>query len=318
MSRNVGTERSQSTQRRDSVLRSLRTLRSIVVITVVLLVVGASPSAQMPSQPRPVFRSGTELVLVNVVVRDRSGAVVRGLSQGDFVITEDDKSQTVTSFDFEELDRADAVAPAPEPAVVLPKQAPARPPDGSRYDASGRASGDPGSGSDASGSAKASAERKIDMHGRRLIVLFFDLSSMQPEELTRAVKAAHDYVGEKLSPADLIAIASFSTSLSVDQDFTADRAALAQAIDAYGGANGQGFEDGSTGDPDGTPDNGAAFTPDDSEFNIFSTDRRLDALQTLADELAGIVIKIMAKTGAAAEAPLGEITDDDIDALFSE
>ena len=49
-----------------------------------------------------------------------------------------------------------------------------------------------------------------------------------------------------------------------------------------------GFEDGATGDPDDTPDNGTAFTADDTEFNIFNTDRRLDALQTLADELAGI------------------------------
>ncbi len=41
------------------------------------------------------------------------------------------------------------------------------------------------------------------MRGRRLIVLFFDLSSMQPEEVQRAVKAAHDYVDHKLAPADL-------------------------------------------------------------------------------------------------------------------
>jgi VWFA-related protein len=142
------------------------------------------------------------------------------------------------------------------------------------------------------GIAKVPAERsepaKVDMRGRRLIVLFFDLSSMQPEEVQRSVKAAHDYVDQKLSPADLIAVASFSTSLNVDQDFTADRALLSDAIDAYGGVGGQGFDDGATGDPDGTPDNGAAFTPDDTEFNIFNTDRRLDALQSLADQLSGI------------------------------
>src|SRR4029079_15504389 len=62
---------------------------------------------------------------------------------------------------------------------------------------------------------------------------------------------------------------------------------LAAAIDAYGGANSQGFEAGATPDDD-TADNGTAFTADDTEFNIFNTDRRLDALQTLADELAGI------------------------------
>jgi VWFA-related protein len=111
---------------------------------------------------------------------------------------------------------------------------------------------------------------------------------MQPEEIERAVKAAHDYVDQKLSPADLIAVASFSTSFRVDQDFTADRETLDTAIDAYGSASGQGFDEGMTGDPEGTADNGAAFTPDDTEFNIFNTDRRLDALQSLSDALAGI------------------------------
>jgi VWFA-related protein len=126
------------------------------------------------------------------------------------------------------------------------------------------------------------------MRGRRLIVLFFDLSSMQPEEVQRAVESAHEYIEKKLSPADLIAVASFSTSLQVDQDFTSDRDRLSQAIDAFGGLDAAGFEAGGTGDPEDTSDNGNAFTVDDTEFNIFNTDRRLDALQTLADELSGI------------------------------
>jgi VWFA-related protein len=276
MSHDVGTQKPRNTQRNGLALRVQRVLRLIVVIPIALLT--ASPRAQQaPGQSRqPVFRSGTELVLVNVVVRDKTGAVVRGLTQNDFSITEDDKPQTVTSFDFEELDRlsADATPSADTPPVLPPKP-----------------TSDASSANDAR-SAKALAERvpapKIDMHGRRLIVLFFDLSSMQPEELQRAVKAAHDYVDQKLSPADLIAVASFSTSLQVDQDFTADRARLADAIDAYGGANGAGFENGTTGDPEDTSDNGNAFTADDTEFNIFNTDRRLDALQTLSDELSGI------------------------------
>lgn len=238
-------------------------LRSAVALAVVLLA-APSPSAQTPAQPSPVFRAGTELVLVNVVVRDKSGAVVRGLTRDDFTVAEDDRPQTVTSFDLEELDRAEPAPAAPEPPTILSATARAKVP------------------------AEQPAATKIDMRGRRLIVLFFDLSSMQPEEAQRAVKAAHDYVDQKLSPADLIAVASFSTALSVDQDFTADRQQLAQAIDAFGGVGGQGFDAGTTGDADDTPDNGAAFTPDDTEFNIFNTDRRLDALQTLAGELAGI------------------------------
>ncbi len=239
--------------------RSLR----LVVVTVFLSV---TLRAQSPGQAQPVFRTGTELVTVNVVVRDKSGAVVRGLTQDDFIITEDDKPQQITSFDFEELDKVETPVTTPEQPIILPKQAPAR----------------------ADVVAAAPTAPKVDMHGRRLIVLFFDLSSMQPEEVTRAVKAAHDYVDTKLSPADLIAIVSFSTSLNVDQDFTADRDLLGSTIDSYGGANAGGFQDGTTGDSDGTADNGNAFVADDTEFNIFSTDRRLDALQSLADQLSGI------------------------------
>ena len=257
------------------------------MIVIVALFAAPSPRAQQ----RSVFRSGTELVLVNVVVRDKSGAVVRNLSRDDFTVTEDDKPQTITSFDFEELDApsppadkgvASAAQAAPSPAVT--DRAASATQTQSILSSPNRAGAD-------DRSAKASAERsapRVDMRGRRLIVLFFDLSSMQPEELERAVKAAHDYVEHKLSAADLIAVASFSTSLQVVQDFTADAEALGAAIDGFGSANAAGFDNGLTGDVDDTPDTGNAFTADDTEFNIFNTDRRLDALRTMADQLAGI------------------------------
>ena len=79
-------------------------LRFIVVVVTAAAFGEGAPRAQTPSPPTQVFRSGTELVLVNVVVRDKSGAVVRNLSRDDFSVTEDDKPQTITSFDFEQLD----------------------------------------------------------------------------------------------------------------------------------------------------------------------------------------------------------------------
>ena len=236
-----------------------------LITTLTLAAWTVMPRAQSGPPAGQVFRSGTELVLVNVVVRDRNGAVVRGLSRDDFSVAEDGKPQTITSFDFEEMDapqQAQEPAASDPPLLLAPPARPAAP-------------------------ASTPAAAKVDMHGRRLMVLFFDLSSMQPEEVERSVKAAHDYIDHRLSPADLIAVVSFSTTLRVDQDFTADRDRLAAAIDAYGGASGQGFEAGATPDDD-TADNGTAFTADDTEFNIFNTDRRLDALQMLADELAGI------------------------------
>lgn len=244
------------------------------VIAVGAILWSVSPRAQTSNQqpaPGRVFRSGTELVLVNVVVRDKTGKVVRDLKQDDFVVTEDDRPQTVTSFDFEELDKEEAPpATDPEKPVLERRLAPAR--------AAAAAQPVP--------QAPAPERPKVDMRGRRLIVLFFDMSSMQPEEVERAANAAHEYVDGKLSPADLIAVASFSTSLQVVQDFTADRETIGQVIDRVSGVDGQGFEEGATAETEAGGDD--AFTADDSEFHIFSTDRRLDALQTIADALSGI------------------------------
>ena len=49
----------------------------------------ASGQQPAPSQPPPVFRSGVNLVLVDVVVRDKTGAVVKGLTADDFELLED-------------------------------------------------------------------------------------------------------------------------------------------------------------------------------------------------------------------------------------
>ena len=51
----------------------------------------------------PAFRSGVNLVLVDVVVRDRSGAVVKGLTADDFELLEDGKPQQIVTFAYEEI-----------------------------------------------------------------------------------------------------------------------------------------------------------------------------------------------------------------------
>ena len=69
------------------------------------------------SQRRPTFKAGVELIYVNVVVRDGSGNIVRNLKKEDFTLVEDDKSQTITAFDFEEVP-SEAI-PATEPAAPV-------------------------------------------------------------------------------------------------------------------------------------------------------------------------------------------------------
>src|SRR6266699_2882235 len=88
------------------------TNRVLLAIVQLGVAAGASLVAQEPAQT-PSFRSGVSLALVDVVVRDRSGAVVTGLRGDDFELFEDGVRQQIVSFAFESIGRdAPAIAGA--------------------------------------------------------------------------------------------------------------------------------------------------------------------------------------------------------------
>ena len=55
------------------------------------------------AQQRPVFGRPRELISIDVVVRDKNGNVVRGLTAGDFELKEDGQAQQVANFTFQEI-----------------------------------------------------------------------------------------------------------------------------------------------------------------------------------------------------------------------
>jgi len=203
----------------------------------------------------------SDLVLVNVTVRDKNGNFIQRLNPGNFTILEDNKPQKILSFDTENVD----AAPALDVAQVKPL--------------AGEPSSQPAP-------APARANLAAQFKDRRLIVLFFDVSAMEPDEIDHAVTSAEHYVDTQMAPADLVSIVSLGSSLLVNQDFTADRVLLKKQLDAFSSGSGQGFEEGTTGTTEGTPDSGQPFTADDTEYNIFNTDRRLEALRSVAEKLA--------------------------------
>jgi VWFA-related protein len=233
-------------------------------------------------------KANVEIVLVNVVVRDKSGKIVRGLTKDDFTVLEDGKPQALSSFDFEQTD-TEALPPLVLQPTIM----------GAMKNGSAEA-------------ATAAPETNFIFHGRRVIVLFFDLSSMQPEEIERAVNSGIQFVEKQMTAADLVAVASLGSSIVVNQDFTSDREALRKAIAALNPVSGQGFENGSTGDTEGTADDSNSFSADDTEYNIFNTDRRLQAIESLADSMKDIQQKKsliyfsggMSKTGVENQAAL--------------
>jgi VWFA-related protein len=202
----------------------------------------------------------SDIVLTNVVVRDKkTGEVVRGLKASDFTILENGKQQTIASFDYQNVDEA---------AVLRENNT-----------VTGKATiADLVNGNFGANTAQ--------LKDHRLIVMFFDLSSMQPEDLDRAVESAQDYVNKKMQPADLVALVSMDTGLTMDQDFTANKAALLKGLGKYNGTEGTGFANGNEGgNSGGTADNGSSFTADDSEYNALNTDRELYAIRTIAKSL---------------------------------
>src|SRR5258708_28760792 len=121
----------------------------------------------------------------------------------------------------------------------------------------------------------------IDARDRRLILLFFDFSAMDPDQIDRAVDSAKKYVNTRMQPADLIAIVSLATNMRLDLDFTDNKTKILSVLNAYSSGSGQGFDSGSTGSSEGAVETSGAFTGDDTDFNNFSADRKLQALQSL-------------------------------------
>jgi VWFA-related protein len=239
----------------------------LILATAVLLLQGAGLlTAQQPApppQPPPASQGrievSTELVLVNLVARDKKGNFVRDLKKEDFTLFEDGKKQEISTLDFENVDEM-ATAGAAEVTV------------------SGSAGG-------TLLRAGKKAPPTLDARDRRLMLFFFDFSAMDPEQIDRSVDAAKKFVETKMQPADLIALVSLATNMRVDLDFTDDRAKLAAALAAYSSGQGQGFDNGTTGSAEGGAETGGAFTADDSDYNTFSADRKLLALQSIMQAL---------------------------------
>jgi VWFA-related protein len=214
-----------------------------------------------PGAPRTTFTSATQLVIETVSVTDKKGHPIDNLTAKDFTVTENGIPQTIRFFEQQQL-----------PETSAPLSTPYQPENLHIYDRLGRTQISP---------ETPGATRYKD---RRLLALYFDMTAMPPVDQLRALNAAVRFVKTQMTAADFVAILRYSgCSVDVLQDFTADRDRLLSIIQTMIVGEGQGFDE-STADAS-TPDTGAAFGQDDSEFNIFNTDRQLSALQTAAKML---------------------------------
>ena len=119
------------------------------------------------------------------------------------------------------------------------------------------------------------------------------MTSMETDDILRAHDAARKFLKQQMTPADLVSVVVFSTRLAVLANFTNDRATLDKAIaQLVPGAASQIanplYAAAQNGEYDVQEYTGAAYTPDETEFNVFNTDQKLAAVEGLANVLAGI------------------------------
>ncbi len=198
-------------------MRQRKLTRSLAAILMSALAAGPGPfrpasawaQAPGPASPPPVFGTQTAAVVVDVVVRDKKGNLVRDLTAADFTVLEDGVAQTVDS-----LRIVDTAPAAPSGDAAPAAASPAAP----------RA---------ATAAPAAAAPTKVAPTGPPAIIAFvFD--RLSPDARKTAQKAALSYTDRGHTEGDLVAVFSIDLALHTLQPFTNDvtlvKAALSQAV----------------------------------------------------------------------------------------
>jgi VWFA-related protein len=236
----------------------------------VLALGAATAGAQLTGANKPLggdqvqtIHVTTRLVIESVVVKDKKGNSIKGLTAKDFTLTEDGVAQTIKICEYQDLPET----PAPMPPT---------PPGGEDIKIYNRLARE---------QITPEAEGEVKYKDHRLLALYFDMTAMPPTDQLRALTAAQKFIRENMTEADLVSIMRYAGgSVDVLQDFTADRNRILSIMETMVVGEGQGDTDSSS--DDSSADTGAAFGQDDGEFNIFTTDRQLSALQTAAEALS--------------------------------
>jgi VWFA-related protein len=223
------------------------------------------------------FTASANLVIIDASVRDRAGKVIPDLKKSDFTLFEDGKPQTISVFEFQRLEGDTLLPPVPasKPIAETPA-APATP-------------ATPAPKKAATAPTTATAAPVIHYQDRRLVAMLFDYSTMQIPEQNRIQQNALKFIREQMKPADVVEIMYAGTGpLKIVQDFTTDKDRLEEVVKSFqiGAASELAGVAGNGGDSTTGEDTGTAFNADETEFNIFNTDKQLATLESAARMLA--------------------------------
>lgn len=165
-------------------------------IAAIAVAVGTGICAQTssPGDQLPTFRTGVDIVELDVTVLDKDRHPVTGLTAADFTILDKGKPQPIVAFSAVDV-------PAP-PASAVPWM------------------------------REAPVDVVSNTESRRLVTIVLDdaYTKLEPDVLKRAKQIARTAI-DQLGPEDLAAVVF--TFLGRSQNFTSDRSQLLQAIESY-------------------------------------------------------------------------------------
>lgn len=240
-------------------------MRITALVPLVALIV-ANPLLPQQQQ-HPTFSITSNVVIVNVTVLDKNGKPIENLKKSDFQLFEDGKPQTLQAVDLQRL-QLDRLPPM-TPADSLPPVEDNRP--------------KPFNTDQEKAAAKSSMLSRYQ--DRRLIVMLFDFSSMEPAEQIRSRDSAIKFLKTQMTKSDSVSIMVFGDELKTVLDFTADRDLLINTINKF--RIGDSSENAAMADEGSdSQDTSGSFVADETEFNIFNSDLKLAALEDAARRLA--------------------------------
>jgi VWFA-related protein len=161
----------------------------------------AIASAILVSAPQdaPLFRTGVNVVTIDVTAVDRDGKPVKGLTAADFVVTLEGQPRPVQTVAFIEFGSGSA---GPAPSATAP------------------------------GSAASTSRGTVPLHERRVIVMLFDDLSLKAGK-GKSLTVAAERTLAQFGPDDLIGVAATSglvKSVNPTTDREAVRAALKKMV----------------------------------------------------------------------------------------
>ena len=176
--------------------------------------------AQQTPQPAPssdipklVESIDVRVVNIDVVVTDKKGKPITGLTKDDFVLLENGQPKPITN--FYEVHSPIVAAPAASTTAAAPAPAPAPAP-------------------------VQRAEETPDAQKRR-IIFFVDNLSLHPFNRNRVFKEMKQFAKETLRPGDEAMIATYNRSLKVRVPFTRDLDVITSTLDQIAGESALGI-----------------------------------------------------------------------------